>query len=121
VCEICEHLFLNSKSERKIGKGQNCFTHSLQLLQQESNIENSKHHSEVLLMHSITELNSSPSSFQYLFVERMWKVEQEKSPWQVIQSWRLYKVKFEEHMSWLSSAFVTCGKDVPTLNLSLAK
>lgn len=79
VFEICARLFLNSKSERKIGKGQNCFTHLLHLLQQESNTENSKHHSEVLLMHSITELNSSPSSCQYLLVERMWRVEQENN------------------------------------------
>jgi hypothetical protein len=71
VFEICAHLFLKSKSERKIGKGQNCFTHLLQLLPQESNTENSKYHSEVLLMHNIMEINSSPSSFQYLLVGRM--------------------------------------------------
>jgi hypothetical protein len=39
VFEIHAHLFLNSKSERKIGKGQNCFTHLLQLLPQKVTVK----------------------------------------------------------------------------------
>jgi hypothetical protein len=102
VCEICAHLFLSSKSERKIGTGQNCFTHLLPLLQQESNTEISKHHSEVSLMHSVTELNPLPSSFQYLLVERMWRVEQEKNShgkWLSLEGCRRWSLKSK----WVSS------------------
>jgi len=70
VFEICARLFLNSKSEREIGKGQNCFTNFCSFSNKKVT-ENPKHHTEVLFMHSIMDLNSSPSSFQYLLVQKM--------------------------------------------------
>jgi hypothetical protein len=79
VFEICAHLFLNCKPERKNWQRTKLFYTFVAAFATESNTENSKHQSEMLLMHSVTELNSSPSSFQCLLVGRMWRVEQEKN------------------------------------------